>query len=37
MNAALLERPSASMPDDYHYARNLIGGRWLFPAAPYDY
>jgi acyl-CoA reductase-like NAD-dependent aldehyde dehydrogenase len=25
------------MPDDEHFARNLIGGRWQFPAAPYDY
>jgi acyl-CoA reductase-like NAD-dependent aldehyde dehydrogenase len=26
-----------AMPDDEHFARNLIGGRWQFPAAPYDY
>jgi acyl-CoA reductase-like NAD-dependent aldehyde dehydrogenase len=30
--------PSApAMPADEHFARNLIGGRWQFPAAPYDY
>jgi acyl-CoA reductase-like NAD-dependent aldehyde dehydrogenase len=27
----------ASMPADEHYARNLIAGRWQFPAAPYDF
>ena len=36
-NGATLERPAASLPDDGHYARNLIGGRWLFPAAPYEF
>jgi acyl-CoA reductase-like NAD-dependent aldehyde dehydrogenase len=25
------------MPDVEHYARNLIGGQWQFPAAPYDF
>ncbi len=25
------------LPDDEHYARNLIDGRWQFPAAPYDF
>jgi acyl-CoA reductase-like NAD-dependent aldehyde dehydrogenase len=32
-----LERPASSLPDDGHYARNLIGGRWQFPAAPYEF
>jgi acyl-CoA reductase-like NAD-dependent aldehyde dehydrogenase len=36
-NAATLERPASSLPDDDHYARNLIGGRWQFPAAPYEF
>ncbi|KXX62723.1 aldehyde dehydrogenase family protein [Rhodococcus sp. LB1] len=25
------------LPTDEHYARNLIDGRWVFPAAPYEY
>jgi acyl-CoA reductase-like NAD-dependent aldehyde dehydrogenase len=25
------------LPDDDCYARNLIGGHWQFPAAPYDF
>ena len=36
-NGATLERPASSLPDDDHYARNLIGGRWQFPAAPYEF
>jgi acyl-CoA reductase-like NAD-dependent aldehyde dehydrogenase len=27
----------SSLPDDDHYARNLIGGRWQFPAVPYEF
>jgi hypothetical protein len=37
MNGATLERPGSSLPDDGHYARNLIGGRWQFPGAPYEF
>jgi acyl-CoA reductase-like NAD-dependent aldehyde dehydrogenase len=36
-NGATLERQASSLPDDDHYARNLIGGRWQFPAAPYEF
>lgn len=36
MTSAVLDR-AASLPDGDHYARNLIGGRWQFPAAPYDF
>jgi acyl-CoA reductase-like NAD-dependent aldehyde dehydrogenase len=25
------------LPSDEHYARNLVAGRWQFPAAPYEY
>jgi acyl-CoA reductase-like NAD-dependent aldehyde dehydrogenase len=25
------------LPGDEHFARNLIGGSWRFPAAPYEY
>src|SRR5262245_57032049 len=27
----------ALLPESDHFARNLIGGRWVFPAAPYDF
>ncbi len=27
----------AFMPDDEHFGRNLIGGRWQFPAAPFEF
>lgn len=37
MTKAVLERPAASLPDDGCYARNLIGGLWQFPAAPYEF
>jgi acyl-CoA reductase-like NAD-dependent aldehyde dehydrogenase len=33
--AALPSR--VALPGDEHYARNLIGGRWLFPAAPFEF
>jgi acyl-CoA reductase-like NAD-dependent aldehyde dehydrogenase len=36
MTSAVLNR-AASLPDGDHYTRNLIGGRWQFPAAPYDF
>jgi acyl-CoA reductase-like NAD-dependent aldehyde dehydrogenase len=36
-NGATLERPGSSLPDDGHYTRNLIGGRWQFPGAPYEF
>lgn len=36
MNSAVLDR-AASLPDRDQYARNLIGGRWQFPAAPYEF
>ena len=36
-NGVTLNRPVSSLPDDDHYARNLIGGRWQFPAAPYEF
>jgi acyl-CoA reductase-like NAD-dependent aldehyde dehydrogenase len=36
-NGATLDRPAAALPEDDHYARNLIGGRWQFPAAPYEF
>jgi acyl-CoA reductase-like NAD-dependent aldehyde dehydrogenase len=26
-----------ALPGDEHYARNLIGGRWQFPAAPFEF
>ncbi len=35
MNSAVLDR-AAALPDDHCYARNLIGGRWQFPAVPYE-
>jgi len=28
---------AAAMPGDEHYARNLIGGSWQFPAAPFEF
>ena len=28
---------AVALPGDEQYARNLIGGRWEFPAAPFDY
>jgi len=28
---------SDDLPGDEHFARNLIGGSWRFPAAPYEY
>ena len=37
MSSAILERSASSLPNDDHYARNLIGGRWQFPAAPYEF
>jgi acyl-CoA reductase-like NAD-dependent aldehyde dehydrogenase len=37
MNNATMERSTSSMPDGDHFARNLIGGRWTFPAAPYEF
>jgi len=30
-------RTTSAMPTEEHFARNLIGGRWQFPAAPYEY
>ena len=37
MTAVLADPAVPAMPDDEHFARNLIGGRWQFPAAPYEY
>jgi acyl-CoA reductase-like NAD-dependent aldehyde dehydrogenase len=37
MSAVLAEPAATAMPGDEHFARNLIGGRWQFPAAPYEY
>jgi acyl-CoA reductase-like NAD-dependent aldehyde dehydrogenase len=37
MNTAVLERTASPLPTDEHYARNLIGGQWQFPAAPYEF
>jgi len=37
MTAVLADPAAPAMPDDEHFARNLIGGRWQFPAAPYEY
>jgi acyl-CoA reductase-like NAD-dependent aldehyde dehydrogenase len=28
---------AGDLPGDEHFARNLIGGSWRFPAAPYEY
>lgn len=28
---------AASMPTQEHFARNFIGGRWQFPAAPFEF
>jgi acyl-CoA reductase-like NAD-dependent aldehyde dehydrogenase len=28
---------ASALPGDDLYARNLIGGRWVFPAAPYEF
>ncbi|HKS99624.1 MAG TPA: aldehyde dehydrogenase family protein, partial [Rugosimonospora sp.] len=28
---------AAALPTGEHYARNLIGGQWRFPAAPYEF
>ena len=36
-NGATLVRPASALPDGDLYARNLIGGRWQFPAAPYEF
>ena len=38
MNAATLDQPlTAILADDEHFGRNFIGGKWVFPAAPYDF
>ena len=37
MSIVSAEPAAPAMPDDEHFARNFIGGRWQFPAAPYDY
>ncbi len=37
MSTATLDEDRACWPADEHYGRNFIGGRWLFPAAPYDF
>ena len=37
MSTVSAEPAAPAMPDDEYFARNLIGGRWQFPAAPYDY
>ncbi len=37
MTSAVLEAPAAYLPDDNCHARNLIGGSWRFPAAPYEF
>lgn len=36
MKVLISERPT-SMPTREHFARNLIGGRWQFPAAPFEF
>src|SRR5262249_7521792 len=35
--APLSPQDPEELPSDEHYARNLIAGRWQFPAAPYEY
>jgi acyl-CoA reductase-like NAD-dependent aldehyde dehydrogenase len=38
MNAATLDQPpEAFLADNEHFGRNFIGGKWLFPAAPFDF
>jgi acyl-CoA reductase-like NAD-dependent aldehyde dehydrogenase len=37
MDSVVRDRAAASLPDGECYARNLIGGRWQFPAAPYEF
>jgi acyl-CoA reductase-like NAD-dependent aldehyde dehydrogenase len=37
MHTALVPRSGLRLPAAEHYARNLIDGRWQFPAAPYDF
>ena len=37
MDSAVLEDTADLRPDNDFYARNLIGGRWQFPAAPYEF
>jgi len=38
MNAATLDQPlTAILAGDEHFGRNFIGGKWVFPAAPYDF
>lgn len=37
MATATLDHTDSSLPTDEHYARNLIGGNWKFPAAPYEF
>ena len=37
MISAVSERGASSLPGEDCYARNLIGGQWQFPAAPYEF
>jgi acyl-CoA reductase-like NAD-dependent aldehyde dehydrogenase len=37
MDSAVLEDTADLRLDNDFYARNLIGGRWQFPAAPYEF
>ena len=38
MSAATLDQPpETSLENDEHFGRNYIGGKWSFPAAPYDF
>jgi acyl-CoA reductase-like NAD-dependent aldehyde dehydrogenase len=37
MSTATINEDQACWPDDEHFGRNFIGGRWIFPAAPYDF
>ena len=37
MTAPVLDPMTSPLPTEEHYARNLIGGHWRFPAAPYDF
>ena len=37
MDSAVLEDAADLRLDNDFYARNLIGGRWQFPAAPYEF
>ena len=35
--SAVTELHPLELPTDEHFARNLVDGRWAFPAAPYEY